>query len=122
MINLTKNAFKHTHNSKVIIKTAYDTFDELLHVSVIDFGKGLSNEDLAKIKKEFADKEPVSCISSKEGIGMELSTCKSLVHASGGTIEVFSKGLNKGSTFKFSMKMKTQKNSKKGEKRNRELI
>ena len=55
MINLTKNALKHTHNSKVLIKTAYDSTDELLHVSVIDFGKGLSQEELMKIRKEFAE-------------------------------------------------------------------
>ena len=48
---------------------------------------------------------------------MELSTCKSLVQASGGTIEVFSNGLNKGSTFKFAMQMKTRKNNKKGKRR-----
>ena len=45
LINLTKNAFKHTYNSKVIIKAEYYLSSELLLVSVHDFGKGLSDDD-----------------------------------------------------------------------------
>ena len=54
LINLTKNAFKHTYNSKVIIKAEYYLSSELLLVSVHDFGKGLSDDDQAKIKNDFA--------------------------------------------------------------------
>lgn len=52
-----------------------------------------------------------------EKIGTGLSICKSLVQASGGTIDVFSQGVNKGSTYKFSMKMNTRKKNKREKKR-----
>ena len=43
-----------------------------------------------------------------EGIGIGLNICKRIVESSGGTIEVFSAGKGKGSTFAFSMKMKLE--------------
>ena len=40
-----------------------------------------------------------------EGIGMGLNICKKIVEKTGGSIECHSPGINKGSTFSFSMTM-----------------
>ena len=40
---------------------------------------------------------------NSEGIGMGLLICKNLVQKNGGTISVHSDGINKGSTFTFSI-------------------
>ena len=43
-----------------------------------------------------------------DGVGMGLNICKKIVDESGGTISVLSEGENKGSTFQFSMNMKSK--------------
>lgn len=40
-----------------------------------------------------------------EGIGMGLSICKKIIERANGKIDCFSRGLNQGSTFMFSIKM-----------------
>ena len=48
-----------------------------------------------------------------EGIGMGLLICKNLVKLSGGTIDVHSDGLDKGSVFSFSVKVQETRPAKK---------
>ena len=40
-----------------------------------------------------------------EGIGLGLMVSKALVEKNGGKLDIFSKGIDKGSIFTFSMKM-----------------
>ena len=42
---------------------------------------------------------------NSHGIGLGLNICKSLIEQNGGTIEVSSDGIGKGSSFIFSMLM-----------------
>ena len=43
--------------------------------------------------------------TNQEGIGLGLMICKNLVEQNGGKISAHSEGINKGSTFAFSMQM-----------------
>ena len=42
---------------------------------------------------------------NSDGLGLGLRICKQLVEQNGGTIRADSDGINKGSSFTFSMKM-----------------
>ena len=46
---------------------------------------------------------------NSEGIGMGLMICKSLIEGNGGVIEVKSEGVDRGSSFIFTMKMTKEK-------------
>ena len=48
---------------------------------------------------------------NQEGIGMGLVICKELVENNGGSINVFSAGPDKGTTFQFTMKMTIPENA-----------
>ena len=102
---MTKNALKFTHNGVVTIKTSYDYDNELLKVHIVDNGKGISSDNQRKLFVAFG-KLPGSCDDNLDGAGMGLAISKRIVVESGGTIDVFSRGENKGTTFMFSMKMK----------------
>ena len=42
---------------------------------------------------------------NSEGLGLGLMICKNLVEQNNGNLSVYSEGLNRGSTFSFSMQM-----------------
>ena len=95
---------KFSTKNTIKIKAAYDREAELLLVHVIDKGRGISETDKKKLFTLFGKLEATEEINS-EGIGMGLVICYRIVQNNGGTIEVFSEGLDKGSTFIFSMRM-----------------
>ena len=61
-------------------------------------------EDQSKLFKMFGKLESTSKINTN-GIGLGLVICKQIVLQNHGELEVVSPGLNKGSTFMFSMRM-----------------
>ena len=71
---------------------------------IVDNGKGISIEDQQKLFVAFG-KLPGGEVDNLDGAGMGLAISKRIVEESGGTIDVFSRGKNLGSTFMFSMKM-----------------
>lgn len=105
LINLVKNALKFTKQGWIKIIAAYDFEAEMLHIHICDSGKGIKQEDINKLFTMFGKLQRTAEINS-EGIGMGLMICQKLVSLNGGTIKVHSDGIDQGSVFTFSMKMK----------------
>ena len=70
-------------------------------------GQGFDKKNQEKLFSLFGklETEPGNKAVNPEGIGMGLSICKKIIERVGGSIDCFSRGLKKGSTFFFSMKM-----------------
>ena len=83
----------------------YDEPSESLIARVTDTGVGLSSQDAQKLFKKFGKLKRTASENS-EGLGLGLCIVKKIVEEAGGKIHVFSKGVNRGSTFSFSMKVK----------------
>ena len=79
-------------------------------MKVIDEGCGIKESEMSKLFKLFSRVESSKNINT-EGIGMGLNICKQIVNHCGGEISCQSDGKNKGSTFIFSMRMKTDQAS-----------
>ena len=72
---------------------------------MIDNGKGIADQDMAKLFKMFGKLRRTAELNS-EGLGMGLMICQKLVELNKGTISVKSDGIDKGSVFTFTMDMK----------------
>lgn len=66
-------------------------------VQVKDKGRGLGEDEVDQLFKENNSTDYV--------VGMGLNICQKIIDKVGGTIKVFSKGIDKGTTFHFTMKM-----------------
>jgi PAS domain S-box-containing protein len=115
MYNLLSNAVKFTPKSGQVSITAsifrYDGAVKssvsgkkgtAIKISVSDTGIGIKTEDIARIFNSF---EQVENGASRryQGTGLGLSLTKNLVELHGGRIWVESDGINKGSTFSFTI-------------------
>jgi two-component system, OmpR family, phosphate regulon sensor histidine kinase PhoR len=102
LTNLVHNAVKFNHpRGKVTVSTKVDR--ESVTVSVCDTGIGISKEDLPHVFERFykADKA-----RPRSGSGLGLAIAKHVVQAHGGSIWAQSEE-GKGSTFSFSLPLKT---------------
>ncbi len=84
--NLLENAFKYSRNKpspKIIV-----TYSSDIKIQVIDYGKGISEEDLSKLFQPFFRSDSTQNI---EGTGLGLVICKRYIELQKGTIEVQSK-------------------------------
>ncbi len=107
--NLLDNAIKYTTTGTIVVKCALEKINNVSHitVAVADSGRGLSKEDMGLIFQKFKrasgksmrmrDGEPV------EGSGLGLYVAKMFVEAHKGTIWAESKGIGKGTVFKFAI-------------------
>ena len=96
--NLLHNAIKFTPTSGMIsIRTRNDDGGKLI-VEVQDTGRGIASGDLKRIFDPF-EQEAGARTGSQAGLGLGLAISRSIVEMHGGTIEAFSEGLGKGSTF-----------------------
>lgn len=97
--NLIGNAIKHSKKDGIIkIKTSYDNKD--IRVDIIDFGEGLSKEDIEKLFKRFSQGTSKKR-SASTGLGLYLS--RQIIEAHHG--KIFAEGeLDKGCTFSFVLK------------------
>ena len=84
----------------------------MLCVQVADKGRGIGAEDIEKLFTMFGKLEDTDNLN-QEGVGLGLTICQKIVENNGGAIEVHSDGLNKGSTFTFTMKMLLPEEEKK---------
>lgn len=108
LINLVKNAFKFTKRGLITIYASYDYDDDLLRVHVVDTGIGIEHDKNDELFIYFSKLQQEANGSNMEGIGIGLNICKRIVESSGGTIDAFSAGKNRGCTFAFSMKMRLE--------------
>lgn len=103
--NLLSNAIKFCTNGDTITLDT-EINDNNVIVRVIDTGKGISEENLAKI---FSNAQNISTYGTnkEKGVGIGLNLCKTFLNKSNGNIWVESEE-NKGSTFSFSIPIKAE--------------
>lgn len=100
--NLISNAIKFTRKGGLIQVTTSKKDNNLVEISVIDNGIGISDE----LKNHLFDKHrhiSTYGTNQEKGSGLGLMLCSEFVELNGGTISVESK-LNEGSTFRFTLK------------------
>ncbi|MHC4270043.1 MAG: ATP-binding protein, partial [Planctomycetota bacterium] len=105
--NLITNAVKYSvPNTEITLSTR--VIDKEAVISVIDHGRGIHPDDTGKLFKMFgkARERPTA---DEKSTGLGLVICKHIVDAHGGRIWVESEGIDKGSTFKFTLPLKCKK-------------
>lgn len=100
LTNLVSNAHKYTPEGGSITVRARRE-GEMVRVSVVDTGIGMSEEDQARLFSQFFRSED-PMVREQPGWGLGLSVTKRLVELLGGEIGVESE-LGKGSTFWFTL-------------------
>lgn len=99
LISLLDNAVKFTKQGQVVLRI--DALPKnILEIEVIDSGVGISESNLEDLFKPFVQLARTN--SGLEGMGLGLSTAKSLIELLGGKISVKSV-LGEGSTFKIEL-------------------
>lgn len=94
--NLVSNAVKFTpHKGKIEVRL--ERADPFLRISVIDTGKGIKQEHLRYVfQRNWQQSDETGGVT---GLGLGLSLVKHIVELHGGSVEVYSPGEGKGSTF-----------------------
>lgn len=101
--NLLSNAIKFSNeNSQIIIKTEEREKDILIKIQ--DFGIGISDENLLKIKDE-QNYFTTYGTKNEKGTGLGLKICMDFVKKNQGTLQISSE-INKSSIFAFNLKKK----------------
>lgn len=116
LLNLVGNSLKFTPvNGKIIFD--FFTDGNTVETSVKDTGIGISKEDLTRLFKKFGrlDSSYVATASSG-GTGLGLYISKNLIELMHGRIWASSEGIDKGSTFTFSLPVVTEELLKNAEK------
>jgi PAS domain S-box-containing protein len=98
--NLVLNAVKFTEEGGTINVRA-EQRDDVVTVSVIDTGIGMTEEQLAHVFDEFYKADPSRSDLESSGLGM--SICRRIVERHGGTIWAESPGLGQGSSVHFTL-------------------
>ncbi|HSD63099.1 MAG TPA: ATP-binding protein, partial [Ignavibacteriaceae bacterium] len=108
-VNLISNAIKHTNRGIVEI-SVYQREREndraCLYIAVKDTGTGIPRHKINDLFKPFSQVDD-SSTRKFGGTGLGLVICKEFVNLMGGEIGVES-SVNEGSTFYFTLKLKTQ--------------
>ncbi len=98
--NLISNAVKYRSHECLIEIDAVQT-DTDIKVSVKDNGIGMNENQLSHVFTEFYKADPARHDFTSTGLG--LSICKRIIEMHGGNIGVSSEGLNRGTTFFFTI-------------------
>lgn len=103
LTNLIINAIKHSKTQKPIEVTALNQKNKII-VKIRDYGEGIPPYTLNDIFKQFYQVNA----SSRDGFGLGLYICKTIIDKHRGKIWVTSKE-GEGSTFFFSLPLQTKK-------------
>lgn len=98
--NLLTNAAKFTQKGGNVIIDAEKEKEKVI-ISVKDTGIGMTQHQIDHVFEEFYKVDPARHDLESSGLG--LSICKRIAEKHGGKIWAESPGLNKGTTFKFSL-------------------
>jgi signal transduction histidine kinase len=102
--NLVSNAIKFTHkNGKIEVKAITD--NQMVEISVVDNGVGMSKDTINKLFRIDSDLSTPGTENEK-GTGLGLVLCKEFIEKHGSRLLVESE-LARGSTFRFSLPLKT---------------
>ena len=93
LFNLLSNAYKYTDHGTITVRVVWQ--DGTLSLSVADTGKGISEEDIARILQPFVQ---LADRNHRDGTGLGLPICQRLAALMGGNLEIVSK-VGEGSTF-----------------------
>jgi signal transduction histidine kinase len=105
--NLITNSVKYMKENGGKITLNAKQENNIVTVSITDNGKGMTKEQLKRIFDEFYRAD--TFVKLKESVGLGLSICKRIVEKHGGEIWAESPGLDKGSTFYFTLKSSNEK-------------
>ncbi len=108
LVNLVNNAVKFSDHGYVEVRAKVErrySDAATVRFSVTDTGIGMSPEQCSVIFEEFRQADG-STTRQYGGTGLGLSICQRLVNLMGGTLRVTSE-LGHGSTFEFSIRLKT---------------
>lgn len=105
LINLVKNAIKFTYHGNICVSAGFDLEEEILAVEVRDDGAGIATEDQQKLFEAFAKLKRTEGVN-EEGTGMGLHICNNILKQLHGCIWFHSDGVDKGTTFTFTMPMR----------------
>jgi signal transduction histidine kinase len=101
MMNFVDNAIKYTEKGKIDV-TIEPHPKGMVTFCVKDTGRGISEESRNLLFKKFSRGKGSFQVHT-EGVGLGLYVAKMLIDAHGGKIWADSEGMNKGSTFCFSI-------------------
>jgi PAS domain S-box-containing protein len=103
--NLLLNAIKYSNKFGKIEITA-DINNQYCLFKVVDFGKGLSEDEIPQLFQKFVMFDQ-DLDTFKNGSGLGLYIAKGIINAHGGKIWAKSEGINKGSEFCFTIPIKS---------------
>jgi len=98
LINLVGNAIKFTDTGGVDLSVNIDTTEQVLTVSVIDTGMGISEQDLEKIRLPFYQ----AADTGKVGTGLGLTITERIIDMMGGQLDIEST-VGQGTTVSFTL-------------------
>lgn len=104
LTNLIHNACKNTPpGGKILIRVQQN--DDVVLISVVDSGVGLTSEEIGKLFEKFGKlpRQDVDLDIEMHGTGLGLFISKQIVEAHDGKIWAESEGRGKGSTFTFTI-------------------
>lgn len=102
IVNLLSNAAQYSHESLPIrVTAAQEGF--FVAFSVVDEGRGLSDDDLPNLFRKFSQMSAGERERGISGSGLGLAICRGIVEAHGGRIWAESEGLGSGSLFTFTV-------------------
>jgi signal transduction histidine kinase/CheY-like chemotaxis protein len=96
--NLISNSIKYSNTGVIKFKVTYDSDNNNVIFQVTDQGRGIRNEEICNLFKQFG--RTSNSVTDINSTGLGLCVCQKIANLLGGSIEVTSEH-KKGSTFTF---------------------